>query len=197
MMPVRCLLSACVCVAMLLGCRAFRVGVSDSDMDNPVRMTTEYDSEDLRTLGQSAGQAIVAGDFVRNSKIEPVIMIWGIQNRTPEHIDTKALTDTIRSTVFESGKVKFINEVQRDALMREQNYPAANARPETRAAIGKQLGARYLLSGSLVELKKNEARQVRIAAQEEIYYQLTVEVTDIETGLIVWTKPFERARLMK
>jgi PBP1b-binding outer membrane lipoprotein LpoB len=51
-----------------------------------------------------------------------------------------------------------------------------------------------MLTGSLVELKKKSPRQVRVSSQEEIYYQLTTEITDLETGLIVWTKQQERAR---
>jgi PBP1b-binding outer membrane lipoprotein LpoB len=33
-----------------------------------------------------------------------------------------------------------------------------------------------------------------VSRKEEIYYQLTIEVTDLETGLIAWTQQKERAR---
>ena len=176
------------------GCRAFRARVSESDVNKPVRMSADYDYEDLRTMGKAVGETIMGSEFVKNLKVQPVFVTMGVQNRTNEHIDTKALTDTARATMFEAGKVSFVNESRRDDLLKEQGYQAANATQESRAAIGKQLGANYMLSGSLVEIKKKSMKQARVSSQEEIYFQLTMEVTDLETGLIVWQKQFERAR---
>ena len=79
-------------------------------------------------------------------------------------------------------------------MLKEKGYQLANCTPETRVAIGKELGARYMLTGSLVEIKKEEPRQVRLSKAEEVYYQLTVEITDLETSLIAWTAQKERAR---
>jgi PBP1b-binding outer membrane lipoprotein LpoB len=60
--------------------------------------------------------------------------------------------------------------------------------------VGRQLGARYMLTGSLVKITKDTPRQVRLSKQEQVYFQLTIEVTDLETGLIAWTTQKERVR---
>jgi len=118
----------------------------------------------------------------------------GIQNRTTRHIDTKAITDTMRTALINSGKARFVNESRRDELLKEQGYQLANCTPETRVAIGRQLGARYMLTGSLVEIRKQSPRQVRLAKEEQVFYQLTMEITDLESGLIAWTTQKERLR---
>jgi penicillin-binding protein activator len=189
-----CCAAGVASVVLTTGCSAFRGRVSESDVNKPVRMSADYDYEDLRTMGKAVGESIMGSEFLKAMKAQPVFVTMGVQNRTNEHIDTKALTDTVRATMFEAGKVSFVNEARRDDLLKEQGYQAANATPESRAAIGKQLGANYMLSGSLVEIKKKSMKQVRVSSQEEIYFQLTMEITDLETGLIVWQKQFERAR---
>ena len=125
---------------------------------------------------------------------KPILVVMGVENRTDEHIDTKAITDTIRTKLINSGKASFVNESRRNSLMQEQGYQMANVTPETRVAIGKQLGARYMLTGSLVKITKDTPRQVSLSKKEQVYFQLTVEVTDLETGLIAWTTQKERVR---
>lgn len=176
------------------GCSAFRSSVKEVDVANAKPMDASYDFSDLRWLGNSIGTDLAAAPLLAQSGKKPILVVMGIQNRTSRHIDTKAITDTTRTVVINSGKADFVNESQRDTLLKEQGYQLANCTPETRNAIGRQLGAKYMLTGSLVELKKEAPKQVRLSRKEEIYYQLTIEVTDLETGLIAWTQQKERAR---
>jgi uncharacterized protein (TIGR02722 family) len=176
------------------GCSAFRSSVSEVDVATAKPMDAGYDFSDLRWLGNSVGTDLSAAPLLTQAAKKPVLVVMGIQNRTSRHIDTKAITDTMRTVVINSGKADFANESQRDTLLKEQGYQLANCTPETRSAIGRQLGAKYMLTGSLVELTKEQPKQMRLSKKEEIYYQLTVEVTDLETGLIAWTQQKERAR---
>jgi uncharacterized protein (TIGR02722 family) len=157
-------------------------------------MDADYDFSDLRWLGNSVGNDLASAPVIKSAPAKPVLVVMGIQNRTSRHIDTKALTDTMRTVVINSGTANFVNESQRDALLKEQGYQLANCTPETRVRIGKQLGAKYMLTGSLVEIRKEQPRQIRASKTEEVYYQLTVELTDIETSLIAWTMQKERLR---
>lgn len=176
------------------GCSAFRASVQNENVDTASAkpMDTGYDFGDLRWLGDTVGTDLMSSSMLSGRK--PIIVVMGIENRTDEHIDTKAITDTIRTKLINSGKADFVNESRRDALLKEQGYQLANCTPETRAMIGKQLGARYMLSGSLVKITKDTPRQVRVSKQEQVYFQLTTEVTDLETGLIAWTTQKERVR---
>lgn len=183
-----------VIISTAVGCRAFRASVRDVDVATAKPMDTGYDYSDLRWLGNSVGTDIASWKILEQGGRKPILVVMGIQNRTTRHIDTKAITDTVRTVVINNGKADFVNESQRDTLLKEQGYQLANCTPETRVAIGRQLGARYMLTGSLIEIRKEEPRQVRLSKGEEVYYQLTVEITDLQTGLIAWTTQKERAR---
>ena len=182
---------ALLCAA---GCAAFRGSTRPVDVATAKPMGAEYDYSDLRTMGATIAGEILRSDFLQKAGEAPIFVVMGVQNRTYEHVDTKALTDTMRTALVNSDKLRFVNETQRDTLLKEQGYQLANCTPETRIAIGRQLGAKYMLTGSLADQRKESGRQVRVSKQEEVYYQLTVEVTDLETSLISWTVQKERAR---
>lgn len=181
-------------MAFSAGCAAFRAKVSDVDPSESRHMDADYDYSDLHKIAGNISNKFLASPFIEKQTEPPVMIIAGVQNRTSAYVDTKNLTDRIRTTIFPTGKVRFVNEARRDDLLREQGYSAANATPETQVAIGKQLGARYMMSGSLTEMKADSPRQVRVSKTKVNYYKLTFEVTDLESGEMVWITEEEIAR---
>ena len=188
------ILLLCSVVSFWTGCAAFRASTSDLDVTKPQHVGSTYDYSDLRMLSQTVADELLASPFLANKTPAPIMMIAGVQNRTSRYVDTKGLTDKMRTLLFQSGKIQFVNEARREDLLKEQGYQAANATPETQTAVGKQLGAKYMLTGSLIEMQEDSPRQVRVSKQEYTYYKLTIEITDLETGLLAWTTEKEFAR---
>ncbi|MDZ4200381.1 MAG: hypothetical protein U1E27_13980, partial [Kiritimatiellia bacterium] len=118
----------------------------------------------------------------------------GIENRTSQYVDTKNLTDRIRTLIFETERIRFVNEARRDELFREQGFSAENATPESRVAIGRLLGARFMMTGSLTEMESRGLREVRVSKTRVNYYKLTFEITDLESSEIRWVVEKEFAR---
>jgi penicillin-binding protein activator len=182
-------------VVFTSGCAAFRAGTYDVDLDQPQRhMTATYDYSDMRGLTDKVAGNLINSAFLIKQEKPPILMIAGVQNRTSDYTDTKAMTDRIRTMVLDSGRAQFVNEARRGDLLKEQQYQAKNMTPETQVAIGKQLGAKYMLTGSLIEMASESPRQARVSRQEIKYYKLTIEMTDLQTGLIAWTTEEEFAR---
>jgi uncharacterized protein (TIGR02722 family) len=182
-------------MAMLAGgCAAFRASTADVNVEETRHMGSKYDYSDMRSITQGVVNELLAGPFLAGRDSPPVMMVAGVRNATSRYVDTKSLTDRIRTLLFQSGSVQFVNEARREELLKEQGYQAANATPETQVAVGRQLGARYMLSGSLSEMETTSPRQVRVSKQELTYYKLTIEVTDLESGLLAWTTEKEFAR---
>jgi len=177
----------------LSGCSAFRISVDDQDPEKASTITADYDQRDLLSWAKLMSEDILTAPFPRDNS-NPIMVVMGIQNRTTEHIDMKALEDSITTELMNSGKMRFVNASRRDDLLREQGYQLANCTPETRNAIGKQLGAKYMVTGSLVEISQKSGREVRVSRKEDVFYQLTVELTDLETGLIEVRKQRDRLR---
>lgn len=181
-------------LAFSTGCAAFRASTADVDVEQPKHMSQNYDYTDMRNITESVVNELLASPFLSGQAQPPVMMVAGVQNRTTRYVDTKSLTDRMRTALIQSGKAQFVNEARREELLKEQGYQAAHATPETQAAVGRQLGAKFMVSGSLIEMESESARQVRVSKQKVSYYKLTIEVTDLETSLITWTTEKEFAR---
>lgn len=176
------------------GCAMFRAKTTDVSVDQMGHYGADYDATDMRKITQSVVNQILGSPWLNNQAEPPIMVDAGVENRTSEYVDTKNLTDRMRTLLLQSGKMQFVNAQRRDDLLKEQGYQAANATAATQASIGQQLGAKYMLTGSLTEMTQKTARQVRVSKTEQKYYKLTIEINDLTTGLIVWTTEEEFAR---
>lgn len=192
--PAAASIVLCTLVVFFSGCAAFRQSVVDVDPDKSEAMDSKYDYTDMKTMPDEIAQQILSHPTVAKDDTAPIVAILGIENRTTLHIDTKALADTLMAKLLNSGKLRFVNAAKRDQLLKEQNYQAAHATKDSQVSIGKQLGAKYMITGAMIELTKQTGRQVRVSKKEERYYRLTVELTDLESGLITMVGSSERAR---
>lgn len=185
------LLTFSIAVILLAGCR---VAVKDVKPEDDVQYTAAYGYRDLQALSAEMARRILLTPLAKE-QTPPVMLIFGIENRTDEHLDMKLLANAIRNDLLKSGRFQFINEGQRQKLENEMDYQKQGfISPETRIEIGKQVGAKYLLSGQFASITAEELKQVRIKKKELKYYRLTLEITDINTNLIVWTDEQEIVR---
>ena len=185
---------AAALVASAAGCAAFRARTTDVNVDQPRHQTEKYDYTDMRQITEGVAQELLGSAFLAREPEPPIMMIAGVENRTSQYVDTKNLTDRIRNLTFQSQRVRYVNEARREQLMKEQGYQAQNVTPEQRVAIGRQLGAKYMITGSLTEMRSSSPRQVRVSKTRINYYKLTVEVSDLTSGEIVWMTEKEFAR---
>lgn len=183
-------------IAIILnsGCAAFRMSTESVNPNDGRHYNQNYDQTDLKELSSTITTQLLDSPFLANQTKPPIMMIAPLANNTDEHIDTKSLTDKMRVSLLQSGKVRFVNETRRKDIMDEQGFEAANVTPGQNAAIGHQLGVSYMLSGSFSKIEKRSGRQVRVSKKQFSYYKLTMEITDITSGEIVWIAEHEIAR---
>jgi penicillin-binding protein activator len=186
--------AAAAVMLTLAGCAMFRSSVADVDPAKAKALSAGYDQKDLISWTDEMAKSILGNPFPPEGVEKPIVAPLGIQNRTKTHLDTQALEDTITMKLLESGKAQIVNTARRDDLLKEQGFQLANTTPETRVAIGKQLGAKYMLTGSIIEITDATGRQARMSKKENVFYQLTMEVTDLQTGLLVLRKQASRMR---
>ncbi len=186
---------ACAATAALLtGCAGIQASNRPVDISRPHHMDAKFDASDMRGVTSALVGKFTDSAFLAKQAEPPLMIIAGVQNRTHDHVDTKNITDRIRTLLLQAGSVRFINEDRRADLLQEQGYQAAHARPDQQVEIGRQLGAKYMFSGSLTEMKSKSPQQIRVSKQEIRDYKFTLEVTDLESGEIVWIEHSEFAR---
>ncbi len=180
------------CLFVFAGCTVTTRSVSP---DEVLHYDETYDFSDKQVIINTLLTSLVTKPPLAGTTDRPVIIVYGVANRTSEHISTSGITDDIRQGLMESGKARLLNETQRDNINKEANYQySGNVRADTRIARARQVGAKYMLTGTLRSIEKKQPRQVRLKKKSLQYYSLNLELTDIETGLIEWTDKVEVIR---
>lgn len=125
-------------------------------------------------------------DFTHKHKGKPVVFVDDVENRTDEHIDTKALTEFIRNELINSGKVKFVDAARRQKILDEIKYQNSGAvSGETAKKAGRQTGADYLMAGAI------SSSVHTMEGAKTVTYQTNLILTNLETSEIEWTDKYE------
>jgi len=176
---------AVMALMMMAGCSA---STRDISPDEVIHYDEGYDFSDKKAIVSSLVDSLMNKPPLVARNDRPVLIVYNVANRTDEHIETAAITDDIRQEILQSGKARFVNEVQRDTIQKESDYQyGGNVSPETRIARARQVGAEYMISGTLRSITKNQPKEMRMTKKTLQYYSLTLELTDLQTGLIEWT----------
>jgi uncharacterized protein (TIGR02722 family) len=173
-------------VLVTLSCSACSKRVEYGDPTAQETLTIDFGSTDLQMIAEKMVESLLASPVVQLGN-RPVVLVCGIGNKTDEHIDTKAITDKIRTTLVRSGAVRFVADEVREEVVRELNYQndSGFVKPETRKWIGKLVGAGYLLIGEITSIRKKAGRET------DLYFKITLNLVEIETGLIRWAEEKE------
>lgn len=182
---------ALLAAAGLGGCAATTQSISP---DSEVHYDARYDFSDKRQIAEDLTDSLLNTVDLSGTGRKPVLVVYPVANETSEHISTSGITDDIRLALLRAGKYRFVSKTQRENLMAEQAHQQANGDPATQAAVGRQLGADFILSGTLRSIEKEQPKQWRLNKKELIYYSLNLELTDLSTGEIAWADKAELAR---
>lgn len=164
-------------------------------MDEQLHYDAGYDFTDKEQIVKSLTGSLLNKPPLVSDYSRPVIIVYGVANRTSEHISTSGITDDIRKELLSSGKARFVNGLQRDNIAKESEYQnGGQVSQETKVKRAKQVGAKYMLTGTLRSIEKKQAKQVRLKKKKVKYYSLNLELTDIETSLIEWADSVEIIR---
>lgn len=181
-----------VAVLLTIGCT---VTTKDISSDQEVIYDEGYHFSDKKHIVNAMVDSLISKPPLVNANDKPVIIVYGIANRTSEHISTSAITDDIRQALLARGKVGFVNKTQRENISRESDYQySGKVTTETRIKLGRQVGASYMLTGTLRSIEKKQPRQVRLKKKVLKYYSLNLELTNLETSLIEWADSTEVIR---
>lgn len=169
-------LSAC-------GSRQFTQG--EYDDPNVVRhLDDEFNENDAAVLSQEMIVSLQQHPAITTAKKPPVAQMEVVRNKTSEHIDTKMITDAVRTAILKTGKIRFSNKEDRSLREGEVDYALDSGRykKETQKARDGGIAPDYLVTGDLI------SNVQQVGSKKLVFYKLTLNMTDLETGLIVWSE---------
>jgi uncharacterized protein (TIGR02722 family) len=145
-------------------------------------VTNTFGSTDLQMIAESMTRSLLDSPLVTNGN-RPIVTVQEVKNKTSEYIDTRAITDSIRTELQKSGKVRFAVDAaamqqQVEELQRQQSelYEKDQA-----VEMGKMVGAQYRMEGNITSIVK-QGETVK-----DVYYKMNLQLFNIRTGLLEWT----------
>lgn len=112
----------------------------------------------------------------------PAVIVGDFRNQTMEHIPVGTFVNDLERAFINSGAVRMVasNEERQD-VRNERKDQQENARADTRAKMAQELGARYMLQGTIQAIEDEEGRE------KVVYYQIDATLVDVESNLKIWT----------
>ncbi|MCI0589774.1 MAG: penicillin-binding protein activator LpoB [Planctomycetes bacterium] len=166
---------------LLLSCRSSRPKVRYEDPTGVETLTVDFGSTDLQKIAADLVQSMLRHEAFSASD-KPVIYVGAVENATSEHVDTRNVTDSIRTALLKSGKVKIAADLQgRGEIADQADYQRSGAvSPETAAAMGRQVGAGHSLYGRLTSIDK------KAGGAQDLFFKFTLNLVNVESGLFEW-----------
>jgi penicillin-binding protein activator len=111
----------------------------------------------------------------------PTVIVGSFRNRTLEHVPIGTFVKDLERSFVNSGKVRLVaSRDERSEVREERDDQQTNASAETRARIGKENGANYMLQGDVQAIEDAEGRE------KIVFYQVDAFLVDLESNQKVW-----------
>lgn len=189
-----------LCVAVLAmgvfgltscGPKAFVKGqYEDTNKEN--LLNDQWSETDMQVVVKSMVDSLVQSKAINNVQKMPIVMVTNLQNKTSEHIDTQSIMDMVRVELTNSGKVAFVDKEARGDISNEYDYQNSGiVSEETKKTPGGQIGADYIVNGRLDSIVQE------VGKEKTVYYKLTLNLTNLKTGIISWTNQKEIRKKFK
>ena len=110
----------------------------------------------------------------------PYIIIGNVKNVSSDHIDTAIITKKLEIALINNGINVVADIAMRDQIDSERRRQQYEASSDTKAKLGQEIGATYILQGSVrISVDALPGHSVRA-------YYVALELVDIETNKKVW-----------
>jgi hypothetical protein len=148
-------------------------------------MSTGLDRRDLMKLMHENMEALQDSALVRRWEREnrPTVAVLPLRNETTEHIDSAldALLSDIETRLVNGGHVRVISLENQPELMEEVRRQYADGfDPSNIARWGRQVGARYIVTGKVFSTDERHRDERRVQ------YSMFIQVLDVETSDILF-----------
>jgi len=181
---VKTLIILALAAALLPSCST-RPKVTRLDSNEVTDLSGRWNDTDSRLVSdQMIGEMLENrwyADWTKTNEGKPVLIVGRMRNETMEHINTGAFVADLEHAIINSGKIAFVaGEKDRDDVRRERLDQLSNASEETIKEFGREIGADFMLFGSVVSFTDE------VEGTKVVTYQVDMYLVDIEQNLKTW-----------
>ena len=181
-------------VLLLTGCASLKV--DRLDIDKTVDLSGRWNDTDSRLVSEEMINDVLSRPWIDRFRAgrgnNPVVIVGSVRNRSDEHINTRTFVKDLERSLINSGDVEFVaGSVERLEIREERKDQAAHASEATAKDEGEEFGADFMLQGAINTISD------RIEGKEVKYYQVNLELIDIQSHRKVWIGEKKIKKLVK
>ena len=170
-------------IALINGCANRKI--TRVDPNETIDLSGRWNDSDSRLVSEEMiGEVLTSAWLPRYTKANdkrPVVVVGLVENKSHEHINSETFIKDIEKAIIRDGNIRLVVAGEkRNELRKERAEQQDYASPETTKKWGKELGADFILQGtinSIVDAYKK---------QKVVTYQIDLQLTNIETNEVVW-----------
>lgn len=149
-------------------------------------LSGNWNDTDSRLVSEEMIRDSLSGGWIdrheKTSKKAPAVIVGNIRNLSHEHINTHTFIADLERAYVNSGRVDVVaSKTERDGIREERADMDLNSTEASRKEMGKELGADYMLIGSInTIIDASGGEQIR-------FYQVDLTLVNIADNRKVWT----------
>ncbi|AOE88069.1 hypothetical protein THL1_5522 [Pseudomonas sp. TCU-HL1] len=143
-------------------------------------VTNEFGSTDLQVIAETMTRSLAQSGVLQG---RPVIQVYDVKNKTSEYIDTREITNSIKTQLMKSGTARFASDntdMQSQVDQLKLQNQSGLYKNSTVAKTGNMIAAQYRLEGSISSIVK------RSSDYKDVFYKFSLQLVDVESGLAEW-----------
>ena len=187
--------TSAVLVALALFVGGCATSVERVDVDKTIDLSGAWNDTDSQLVSAEMMQDVLARawleDFTRTHKRQPAVIVGEVRNLSHEHINVNTFTLDVERALINSGKVDFVaTKTERKGIREERKDQDIHAREDTRNPMGKELGADFIMTGTINTIvDPSGSTQVR-------FYQVNMTLISLADNRKVWIGQKEIRKLV-
>ena len=170
-------------IALINGCANRKI--TRVDPNETIDLSGRWNDSDSRLVSEEMiGDVLTSAwrpRYTKANDTRPVVVVGLVENKSHEHINSETFIKDIEKAIIRDGNIRLVVAGEkRNELLKERAEQQDYASPETTKKWGKELGADFILQGtinSIVDAYKK---------QKVVTYQIDLQLTNIETNEVVW-----------
>jgi penicillin-binding protein activator len=171
-------------VVLMAGCSQ-ETKITRVDSGAVTDLSGRWNDTDSRIVAESMVKEALEypwlNNFSSSKHRQPVVVVGTIQNSSHEHINVNTFVADLERELTNSQKVTFVaGKGDREELRTERKEQAMYAREDTQKAPGKEIGADYMMKGTIATIL-DEADGTKA-----VFYQIDLQMVDLESNAKVW-----------
>lgn len=170
-------------IALINGCANRQI--TRVDPNTTIDLSGRWNDSDSRLVSEEMiGDLLTSAWIPRYTKANakrPVIVVGLVENKSHEHINAETFIKDVEKAIIRDGNIRLVVAGEkRNELRKERAEQQDYASPETTKKWGKELGADFILQGTINSIVDSYKKQ------KVVTYQIDLQLTNIETNEVVW-----------